>query len=156
MTVLSTFQYSVPFRPPRRKLRAVPTEPQPSPAQRVPRIARLMALALHLEGLVQEGKVKNYAEIGRLGHVNPSRITQIMNLLLLAPDIQEQLLFLPAVARGRDPIHLRRLQALALALDWTRQRPLWSSLLQERANLELLQESKENRVNCLEGRARAR
>jgi hypothetical protein len=110
-----------------------------------------MALALHLEGLVQAGKVKNYAELGRLGHVNPSRITQIMNLLLLAPDIQEQLLFLPAVARGRDPIHLRRLQALAHALDWTRQRPLWSALLQERANPELLQKSQENRGIALRG-----
>jgi hypothetical protein len=142
MTMLSTFQCSVLFRPPRRKFRAVPKERQPIPTQRLPRIARLMALALHFEGLVHEGKVKNYAELGRLGHVDRSRITQIMNLLLLAPDIQEQLLFLPALYRGRDPIHLRRLQAMALVLDWTGQRPQWASLLQERANLELLQKSK--------------
>jgi hypothetical protein len=152
----TTFQCSVPFQPPRRKLRVVPKEPQPIPTQRVPRIARLMALALHLEGLVQQGKVKNYAELGRLGHVDPSRITQIMNLLLLAPDIQEQILFLPALDRGRDPIHLKRLQRIALVLVWSRQRPRWAALLQERANLELLQKSRENRVNCLEGRAPAR
>jgi hypothetical protein len=145
MTILSTFQCSTPFRPPRRKLRAVPKETQLIPTQRVPRIARVMALALRLEGLIQEGKVKNYAELARLGHVDRSRITQIMNLLLLAPDIQEQLLFLSALVRGRDPIHLKRLQRIALVQDWTRQQPLWAILLQERANLELLQKSQENR-----------
>jgi hypothetical protein len=93
---------------------------------------------------------------GRLGHVDPSRITQIMNLLLLAPDIQEQLLFLPALTRGRDPAHLKRLQCIVLVLDWTRQRPRWATLLQERANLKLLQKSPETRVNRLEERAPVR
>jgi hypothetical protein len=115
-----------------------------------------MALALHLEGLVQEGKVKNYAELGRLGHVDRSRITQIMNLLVLAPDIQEQILFLPALDRGRDPIHLKRLQRVALVLDWTRQRPQWMALLLERTCRELPQKSQKNRGNCLEGRAPTR
>jgi hypothetical protein len=146
MTILSTFPCSVPFQPPRRKLRGVPDKPQPTPIQRIPRIARLMALAWHLEGLVHEGKVKNYAELGRLGHVDRSRITQIMNLLVLAPDIQEQLLFLPASDRGRDPIHLKRLQRIALVLDWTRQRPLWTTLYQERTSLELLKKCAENRL----------
>jgi hypothetical protein len=104
-----------------------------------------MALALHLEGLVQEGKVKNYAELGRLGHVSRSRITHFMNLLLLAPDIQEQLLFLPVVNQGRDPIHLRRLQPVAKVLDWSRQRPMWAALLQDRAELALLQKTQRNR-----------
>jgi hypothetical protein len=36
-----------------------------------------------------------------------------MNLLLLSPDIQEQLLFLPSTQRGHDPLHLRQLQPLA-------------------------------------------
>jgi hypothetical protein len=153
MTMLSTFVCPVPFRPPRRQRRAVPPEPQPSPGPRVPRIARLMALAVHLQELVHEGKVKNYAELGRLGHVDRSRITQFMNLLLLAPDIQEQLLFLPALDQGRDPIHLKRLQRLALVLDWTRQRPLWAALLHERANLALRLKSPQYRGNGLENRA---
>jgi hypothetical protein len=93
-----------------------------------------MALALHLEGLIQAGKVKYYATLGRLGHVSRSRISQIMNLLLLAPDIQEQILFMPDVARGRDPIHLRRLQTVAKVLDWSRQRRLWRAMLCDRVN----------------------
>ncbi len=74
----------------------------------MPRVARLMALALRFEQLIREGVVADYAELARLGHVTRARVTQIMNLLHLAPDIQEQvLLFLSAVERGRDPLVLR-------------------------------------------------
>src|SRR5712664_4225355 len=99
------------------------------PPGRVPRVARLMALAIKLDGLVRRGVVHDYATLARLGHVSRARITQIMNLLLLAPDIQEQLLFLPDSLRGRDPIHLRRLQRIALLPDWNEQRPRWRRLL---------------------------
>jgi hypothetical protein len=95
-----------------------------------------MALALHLEGLIQAGKVKNYATLGRLGHVSRSRMSHIMNLLLLAPDIQEQILFLPAVVRGRDPIHLSRLQPIARIPNWSKQRQLWAAMLRDRADQE--------------------
>ena len=61
------------------------TEPQP--AQRIPRIARLLALALHYEQLLQQGVVRDYAQLARREQVSRARITQIMNLRLLAPDI---------------------------------------------------------------------
>lgn len=80
------------------------------PSGRVPRVARFMALALRFEQLIHEGQVSDYAELARLGHVTRARITQIMNLRLLAPDIQEAIVFLPRVERGRDQIHLRDLQ----------------------------------------------
>ena len=80
---------------------------------RVPRIARLMALALRFEQLVRSGAVRDYAELARLGPVSRARITQIMNLLNLAPEIQEEILFLAPVLKGRDPIHLENLQGLA-------------------------------------------
>jgi hypothetical protein len=79
---------------------AVP-RPLELPPGRVPRVARLMALAIKLDGLVRQRVVPDYAALARLGHVSRARITQIMNLLLLAPDIQEQLLFLPDTLRGR-------------------------------------------------------
>jgi len=87
-----------------------------------------MALALRLDELVRTGVVADYAELARLGHVSRARISQILSLLALAPDIQESLLFLPAVQRGRDPIHLRQLQPLAALLDWQQQRRLWQAL----------------------------
>src|ERR1700731_243665 len=71
-----------------------PAAKQPSPG-RVPRIARFMALAIRFEQLISAGEVTDYAELARLGHVTRARITQIMNLLNLAPDIQESILWLP-------------------------------------------------------------
>jgi hypothetical protein len=98
------------------------------PLGRVPRVARLMALALRFEQLMRAEGIAAYAELARLGQVSRARITQIMNLRMLAPDIQEALLFLPRTVQGRDPIHLRQLQPLAAALDWRQQRVLWQAL----------------------------
>ena len=99
------------------------------PSGRVPRVARFMALAIRFEKLIRDGQVSDYAELAQLGHVTRARITQIMNLLMLAPDIQEAILFLPLIDRGRDAIHLRQLQPIALVPDWRKQRRLWKSLI---------------------------
>ncbi len=99
-----------------------------APVGRVPRVARLMALAIHFEELVQSGDVADYATLARLGHVTRARISQIMNLLTLAPDIQEGILFLPPIIKGRDAIHLLQLQPIALTLSWPRQRTMWQAL----------------------------
>src|SRR5262249_29987473 len=92
--------------------RAAPADPAtprtPAPAGRLPRLSRLLALALRFDQLIRAGVVADYATLARVGHVSRARISQIMNLLVLAPDIQEQLLFLPRTQRGRDPLHLRR------------------------------------------------
>lgn len=92
---------------------------------RIPRVALLMALAIRFEDLLREGAVLDYAELARLAHVSRARITQIMNLLLLAPDIQEALLFLEPVEQGRDRVKLADLQKVALEVDWERQRGRW-------------------------------
>src|SRR5229473_2308381 len=63
----------------------------------VPRTSRLLALALKMEQMIQEGTVKNYGELAHLGQVSAARITQVMNLLHLAPDLQEEILV------GRTP-----------------------------------------------------
>src|SRR5690348_10172820 len=99
------------------------------PAGRVPRVARLLALALRFEHLVRTGQVASYSELASLGHVTRARVCQIMNLLCLAPDIQQALLFLPRTQRGRDPIILADLQPIAAAVDWRKQRRLWRRLV---------------------------
>src|SRR5579864_621420 len=70
---------------PKRRQRA-------SAPSRIPRIKRLMALAIKFQDMVDRGEVRDYADLARLGYVSRARVTQIMNLLLLAPDIQAQLL----------------------------------------------------------------
>ena len=105
-------------------------KPQPaSPlCERVPRVARLMALAIRFDRLVKDGVVANQAELARLGHVTRARLTQIMNLLHLAPDIQEWVLFLCGAHRGAKPITLRDLAPIAANLDWQIQRRMWHEL----------------------------
>lgn len=88
------------------------------------RVARLTALALRLEELVRTGQVRNYTELAVLGHVTRAGIYQILNLLHLAPDIQEALQFLPPTLRGGDAIILADLQPIAAAFDWRKQRRL--------------------------------
>ena len=99
-----------------------------APAGRVARVSRLMALAIRLDQLIRDGVVADQAELARLGHVTRARLTQIMNLLCLAPDLQEQILFLPATERGRDAITEKQLRPIASIPDWRKQRRMWLRL----------------------------
>jgi hypothetical protein len=87
-----------------------------------------MALAIRFEQLVRGGAIRNYAELADLGHVTRARISQIMRLLQLAPDIQEEILFLPPVLRGEGTIHMRQVLPIALLLEWPAQRGRWRAL----------------------------
>ena len=95
---------------------------------RIPRIARLMALARHVEELVRSGTVESYAVAARLGRVSRARMSQILGLLNLAPDLHEHLLFLEHPARGRPVPVLRGVLTVAAALDWDEQRRRWRKL----------------------------
>ena len=98
------------------------------PVGRVPRISKLMALAIRFDGLIRDGKITDMSELARLAHVTQPRMTQIMNLLHLAPDIQEELMFLPEVIEGRDPIHEHMLRGLCAEVDWEKQRVAWERI----------------------------
>jgi hypothetical protein len=96
-------------------------------AERVPRISRLLALAHRFQGMIDCGAVASMADLARLGRVSRARITQIMDLLLLAPDIQEELLYLPSAKSGRDAITLKQMRAVCAAVAWGEQRARWAS-----------------------------
>ena len=68
------------------------------------------------------------AEIAELSRVTRARVTQIMNLLHLAPDIQEDILFLPRITRGHDPITERALRPVLQTLSFAKQRRTWTEL----------------------------
>lgn len=107
-------------------------QPKRPPIGRLPRITRYMALAIYYEDLIRKGHVHDYAEIATLGHVTRARVTQIMNLRLLAPDIQERLILLERVVEGRDSFSLRRFQSIALDPIWGSQRKIIQNLLSDR------------------------
>jgi hypothetical protein len=106
-----------------QRLEVIPIEPG-----RIPRISRLMALAIRFERLLRDGTVSDFSELARLGHVTQPRITQILNLALLAPDIQEAVLFLPRIHSGRAPIHEKLLRPISAEIDWAKQRTMWSKI----------------------------
>ena len=122
-------------QPPLRRVRkkrsvgstdAITAPSLPETGVRVPRISRLMALGVRLEGLVRQGQVKDYAELARLGGISRARVTQILNLRNLAPTIQERLLFLEGEAGG---LHERALRRVAQSVDWEEQQRQFAALV---------------------------
>ncbi len=111
----------------RRVAAAKEEQPQVTPG-RIPRISRLMAVAIRLERLLLTGVVSDIMELARLGHVTQPRMSQILNLTLLAPDIQEELLFLPRVTSGKPTIHEKMLRRITTEIDWEKQREMWRVL----------------------------
>jgi hypothetical protein len=95
----------------RPKKTAAPAPP------RIPRITRLMALAIRFQEMIDRGEVKDYADLARLGFVTRARLTQIMNLTLLAPDIQEKILFCSNPPRSSQSAE-HSFRALSLQPHW--------------------------------------
>ena len=86
----------------------------------VSRVTRLLALAVKFEGMRQDGIVKNYSALAQLGRISRARVTQIMNLLNLAPDIQESILLSPRMSVPEASI-----RAISAEVIWSRQREHW-------------------------------
>ena len=132
MTTSLTIERTVHFqrRPHGRKQLQDGAAPVPPvlPPDRVPRVARLLALAHRFHELLRSGAVKDFAELARLGRVTRARISQVMNLLNLAPAIQEEVLYLPRTERGRDALILADLQPIASVVSWPKQRRMWEQL----------------------------
>lgn len=133
MTSQFTIECSVHFVGRGRGSRQRPPSDRDSVAEagRVPRISRLMALAIRFDQLICAGDVTGYAELATLGHVTRARMSQIMGLLRLAPDLQEEILFLPRTLRGRDSVQLRHLLPIAAIPDWRKQRLRWKERSRE-------------------------
>jgi len=91
----------------------------------IPRIARLMALAIRLDGLLRAEAFQDYAELARLGRVTRARMSQITKLLNLAPDIQEQILFLPNI----PGLNERNLRPIVNKIRWDQQRRMFQKIV---------------------------
>ena len=130
MTSTFVFECRVQFNNRGRGSRKKPASDRGSSTEpgRVPRVARLLALAMRLDELIRSREAESYAELARLGHITRARLSQIISLLSLAPDIQEDILFLPRTVKGRDPVQLRQLLPIAIIADWRRQRIRWKSM----------------------------
>ena len=90
-----------------------------TPKGKIPRISRLMALAIHCHELLHTGQIPNQSALAHHAQITPTRMTQILTLLTLlnlAPDIQEQILFLPPTTTGRGEIQEKDIRKIAMDL----------------------------------------
>lgn len=99
----------------------------------VPRLSRLMALAIRLERLIADQIIHNFVDAARLGGVTRARVSQIMKLNNLAPAIQEQLLFLPNVLKRSDRFCEAALRETADVMNWQDQIERFRTLLRDAA-----------------------
>lgn len=99
---------------------------------RYPRIVQVVALAIHFQDMLERGEVRNHADLARLGCISRERMSQIMMLAWLAPDIQQQVLGLPKTAGGQFPMSETALRSIARLTVWDEQRAQWRELDQTR------------------------
>jgi hypothetical protein len=104
-----------------------PPQPPPEPVCRPARVAVMLALAHKIQDAIDRGVARDRAEVARRLGLTRARLTQLMDLTLLAPDIQEHILALESVD-GVEPIHERTVRDRLPSLPWTRQRLVWSQI----------------------------
>ena len=95
----------------------------------------MLALAHRIDARIRAGELRDLADAAREIGVTRARMTQIANLLLLAPEIQEAILDLPQVTNGRDPISKRALRRIVVEADWNRQLEIWNEVVHERTQV---------------------
>lgn len=130
MTAATALAVRVPFhvaRPSRRIELRPDRAPSPAPGANAPRVARLLALAHRYQRMLDEGEVLDYADLARLTSVTRARVSQIMDLLLLAPDLQEEILFMVGSA-GRERVTEHDLRPITAMFGWLEQRKEWNRL----------------------------
>lgn len=108
-------------------LSVTPPPSKPGPARRPAKVAQMLALAHHLQRAIDRGAVADRAAVARRLGLTRARVTQLLDLLILAPDLQMAVLGLEAVD-GAEPLAERTLRAVAHAGTWAAQRTAWERL----------------------------
>ena len=108
--------------------RITPPPPKPVPTRQPARVARMLALANDLQDKLDRGVHQDQATLARELGLTPTKVTRLLDLALLAPDIQEEILFLEAVD-GKEPVTERALREVVRHPSWSEQRKAWRALL---------------------------
>ena len=109
------------------KLTKEEPEPAPEPVRRPAQIAHMLAFAHALQSAIDDGIYETRAEVARRFGLTRARITQLLALVTLAPDIQEEILFIEAID-GNEPLSARALRPLVAMSSWEAQREAWRTL----------------------------
>jgi hypothetical protein len=111
--------------PPRPEL---PKDVRRHAVGRLPRVAQVMALAIQFQDMIQRGEARDYADLARVGCITRERMSQVMELIWLAPDIQQEILEFQPTTKPRFSIGEVAVRRIAATLDWAEQRELWRKL----------------------------
>lgn len=98
-----------------------------APVRRPAKVARMLALAHHLQRLIDDGQVSDRAALARKLGLTRARVTQLLDLLLLGPEVQIHVLNLENL-NGSEPTTERALRGIAHLLDWSLQSKSWACL----------------------------
>ncbi len=88
------------------------------------RAARMLAMAHEIERLIAEGAFLDRADAAQKLGFTRARISQLLDLTLLAPDLQERLLTMETT-EGADPITEHGLRVVVAKASWRKQREAW-------------------------------
>ena len=96
-----------------------------APPTRTLQVAKDLALAHKVDALIRCGELRDFKDAASVLELSRARVSQIMNLLLLAPEIQEGVLELPEVCTKSEPVTERRLRPIVAEPDWKKQISKW-------------------------------
>src|SRR5512140_464112 len=98
--------------------------PPSSPVARPARVAATLTLAHRIRKGIVAGEIRNQADAARRLGLTRARLSQILDLTNLAPDLQEKILFLEATG-GREPLRERSMRGVLRSVSWGDQRVIW-------------------------------
>ena len=101
--------------------------PTPSPGRRPSRIAVTLAFAQQIARAIARREMMDQAEAARRYGLTRARLSQILDLTHLAPDLQEEILFLEAVG-VHQPLGDRSLRPVLRHQLWADQRAAYRRL----------------------------
>ena len=111
------------------KMRRISRRKQMAGIVKEPSLRRNLIFAYQIESILVEGRANDLNEIAGWLNIGRTRLFQVANLLLLAPSIQEEIIFANNAIIDQLPEYKTR--AIVNEPLWDKQRILWSSLLSD-------------------------
>jgi|SRR5277367_735958 len=121
----SSIQFSLRGHAQRRVEESNPQTTTVQDTGRLPRITEMLAMAHWFEEMIRSGEAKDYADVARLTCLCRERVSQIVRLVDLAPEIQLEVLYLQPVRGRAYPVSESAMRKIANTLDWNQQRRQW-------------------------------
>ncbi len=94
-------------------------------AGRPARVAVLLGLAHRFDEMLSSGAVPGLEQLARRIGVTRARVSQVLMLTLLAPDVQEAILALQGGERKLGRVTEVDLREIVAEPDWSEQRRMW-------------------------------